>query len=112
LPGGPSTAPGHGGFAFTGFGFGFGTAFGVGWGVACGVARGVGAGVMRGVARGVGTGVAVGGRVGVGFAVGLFVGLVVPAAGRDDGALGPIATWPLGSGVTAGLMLADGWVDA
>jgi len=103
--------PGHGGFAFTGFGFGVG--FGVGCGVACGVARGVGAGETRGVGRGVGAEVAVGGRVGVGFAVGLLVGaLVGPAAGRGDGALGPIATWPLGSGVTVGLMLADGWVDA
>jgi hypothetical protein len=104
--------PGHGGFAFTGFtGFGLGVAFG-GCGVARGVARGVGAGVTRGVARGVGAGVTVGGRVGVGLAVGLLVGgFVEPAAGRDDGALGPIATWPLGRGVTVGLTLADGCVD-
>jgi hypothetical protein len=104
LPGGPSTVPGHGGFALTGFtGLGLGVAFG-GWGVA----RGVGAGVTRGVARGVGAGVAVGGRVGVGLLVG---GFVAPAAGRADGALGPIAIWPLGSGVTVGLPLAEGCVD-
>ena len=122
LPGGPSTVPGHDGFAFSGLGFGFGVALGVGSGVARGVARGVGAAVTRGVGagvtrgvgagvtRGVGAGVAVGGRVGVGlgFAVG---GLVGPAAGRADGSLGPMATWPLGSGVTVGLILADGCVD-
>ncbi len=87
---------------------------GVARGVGAGVTRGVGAGVMRGVGagvtRGVGAGVAVGGRVGVGlgFAVGGFVG---PATGRADGGLGPMATWPLGSGVTVGLTLADGCVD-
>lgn len=37
--------------------------------------------------------------------------LVAPATGRDDGALGPIATWPLGSGVTVGLPLGDGTVE-
>ncbi len=105
LPGGPSTLPGQGGLAFTGFtGFGFGVAFG-GWGVARGVARGVGAGVTRGV----GAGVAVGGRVGVGL--GFAVGGLVGPAGRADGGLGPIATRPLGSGVTVGLILADGCVD-
>ena len=132
--------PGQGGLAFTGFtGLGLGVAFG-GWGVARGVARGVGAGVARGVgagvargvgagvargvgagvargvgagvARGVGAGVAAGGRVAVGFAVGLLVGgLVGPATGRDDGALGPMATWPLGSGVTVRLPLGDGTVE-
>ena len=57
-----------------------------------------------------GAGVAVG--VGVGFAFGLVVGaLVGPAAGRDDGALGPTATWPLGSGVTVGVRLPDGCVE-
>jgi hypothetical protein len=112
LPGGPSTVSGQGGgpLAFTGFGFG--VAFG-GSGVARGVARGVGGGVTRGVARGVGAGVAVGGEVGVGFALGFEVGgLVGPAAGREDGALGPTATSPLGSGVTVGPTLADGCVDA
>jgi hypothetical protein len=93
LPGGPSTVPGHGGVLFVLAGFGVG----------CGVARGVGAGVTRGV----GAGVAVGGWVG--FVLG---GLVDPAAvGCADGARGPMATWPPGSGVTEGPTLADGWVD-
>lgn len=117
LPGGPSTVPGHGGALFILPGLGAG--FGVGFGVGCGVARGVGAGVTRGVGagvmRGVGAGVTRG--VGAGVAVGGFVGFVLgrlldPAAeGRAEGARGPMATWPLGNGVTDGLRLADGCVD-
>lgn len=109
LPGGPFTLPGHGGalFVLPGFGLGFGVGFGVGWGVARGVGAGVTRGVGAGVTRGVGAGVTVGGFVG--FVLG---GLPDPAAaGRADGARGPMATWPLGSGVTDGLRLADGWVD-
>jgi len=113
LPGGPSTVPGQGGvpFVLPGLGGGFGVGLGVGFGVARGVARGVGAGVMRGVGagvtRGVGAGVTVGGFVGF-----VFGGLPDPAAvGRADGARGPMATWPLGSGVADGMTLADGWVD-
>jgi hypothetical protein len=80
--------------------------------VARGVARGVGAGVTRGVGAGVTRGVGAGVAAGVGVAGGLAVGpLVGPAAGREDGALGPTATWPVGSGVTVGFRLADGWVD-
>jgi hypothetical protein len=121
FPGGPSTLPGHGGapFVLPGFGFGFGVGFGVGCGVARGVARGVGAGVTRGVGagvmRGVGAGVTRG--VGAGVTAGGFVGFVLgglpdPAAvGRADGARGPMATWPLGSGVTDGLRLAGGGGD-
>jgi hypothetical protein len=94
LPGGPFTVPGHGGMFFVLAGLGVG--FGVGFGVARGVARGVGAGVTRGVGAG-------------GF---VFGGLVDPAAGgRADDARGPMATWPLGSGVTEGPTLADGCVD-
>jgi hypothetical protein len=107
LPGGPSTVPGHGGVLFVLAGLGVG--FGVGFGVGCGVARGVGAGVMRGVGagvtRGVGAGVTAGGSVVLG-------GLVDPAAGgRADGGRGPMATWPLGSGVTEGPTPDDGCVD-
>jgi len=109
LPGGPSTEPGHGGvlLVLPDLGGGFGVGFGVGWGVA----RGVGAGVMRGVGagvtRGLGAGVTVGGCVGF-----VFGGLVDPAAGgRAADARGPMATWPLGSGVTEGPTLADGCVD-
>jgi hypothetical protein len=114
-PGAPSTLPGHGGRARTGFVTGLTAGAGVGGGVALGVGGGVArAGV--GVGRGIGPGVA-GAAVGVGLAGGLGViagwvdgPLTVPPAPEAVGVgVGMTATTTsLGDGSTLGLAIGDG----